>query len=188
LSRAVAAAATVAATAGTIAGSSEVAEAHDLTQYYRFFQCNNAGKYGCQTYYVVVVNSQFGPYYDTKHLHGCTERGGDSQWWRLELQNIKFSNNPLQLSYSYGDPSGTQRTSGWCAGAYMPGEGGRSDTPGQGEQWWAYVGNNGFKVQTQQKFPIGPVYQRCFNEMRNVSGLSVYEGNAASCQTSTSEF
>lgn len=142
--------------------------------YLRIRQCSNANKYGCQTYFVTLNGSPYGQFYAAYHTHACTANAGTAIEWKLEAQNIAFTRDPSQLSFSR---STGFMNANWCEGTIRV-----SYTASPSDQWWAYRGNNYFKISTYTRW--GSFDQRCLNSITNLSVTGDYnvENVSNSCQ------
>lgn len=109
----------------------------------------------------------YGWYYDTAHIHACTANAGEGNIrWKVEGQVIAFRRNPLDVRFS---DSSAWMTTNWCDV-----DGSRwSHTAGASDDWWAYKGNNYFKLQTLTERMYGD--ERCFNEVTDFNLTSSFD-------------
>lgn len=159
-------------TAGALAAAAlptlvAVSPAHGDTpsgNYLRVRQCNNANKYGCQTYFVTLNGSPYGQFYAAYHTHACTANGESAIEWKLEYQSIAFTRDPLQFSFSR---STGYMNANWCEGTSRV-----SYTASASDEWWAYRGNNSFKISTYTRW--GSFDQRCQNSITDFNVSNDY--------------
>lgn len=140
-------------------------EAHEYweTSNIRIHGCALSGKYGCQSHYLRRFSSIYGWLYETRHSHGCTDKGGDSSGWEMPRMHIA-SQGTIQWSVYHDHAS--MHTTEWCGQSVSV------------HMWnpnvYVASGSNYWKVNTTQQFP--GVFMDCRHQIANFSGTGSYTG------------
>lgn len=133
--------------------------------------CANAAKYACQLYYVLRQNTIYGWIYDARHIHNCTDQGGDSSAWRVPFQKIHNTISGDSVTFQY--IHNVNHYGLWCGG-------GVHTFDSSGGTWTTASGANHFEFKVEQDFP--GYTQVCHTHLYNFSGSSDYnDGNTNIC-------
>jgi hypothetical protein len=72
---------------------------------------NPEGKYACEAHYLLSVDDPvYGPLWDVRHSHGCTDQASSGQKWTLNVLIIRSGSSDVWNALH----SGHDHTTDWC--------------------------------------------------------------------------